>query len=187
MHGFVNLFNLPRRIPGKPWKRSLKEVIIQLWMCLYALQIHATNECSQHNTALSVLAYAQQHWLLLLSWRLLSLLVIGDHFCRRNSIVERCPNAYFQSNHTSSSEIETVKVHLNPIVMFQFLRFSIFFLTSRVLFLSVFFLYMTQKFTWITASTMFFKRRKLGELVKDPIMGPWIKRGKSARVRDSCL
>ncbi|KAG6788192.1 hypothetical protein POTOM_004247 [Populus tomentosa] len=31
-------------------------------------------------------------------------------FCRRNSIVERCPNAYFQSNHTSSSEIETVKI-----------------------------------------------------------------------------
>jgi hypothetical protein len=71
--------------------------------------------------------------------------------------------------------------------MFQFLRFSIFFLISRVLFLSVFFLYMTQKFTLITASTIFFKRRKLGELVKDPIMGPWIKRGKDARVRDSCL
>ncbi|GMQ05844.1 hypothetical protein CsSME_00050695 [Camellia sinensis var. sinensis] len=36
----------------------------------------------------------------------------GSHwlpFCRRNKLVERCPDAYFRSNHHQSSEVEQIK------------------------------------------------------------------------------
>ncbi|XP_028117507.1 cellulose synthase-like protein G3 isoform X2 [Camellia sinensis] len=43
----------------------------------------------------------------------------GSHwlpFCRRNKLVERCPDAYFRSNHHQNSEVEQIKVRVSGIM-----------------------------------------------------------------------
>ncbi|XP_028117506.1 cellulose synthase-like protein G3 isoform X1 [Camellia sinensis] len=43
----------------------------------------------------------------------------GSHwlpFCRRNKLVERCPDVYFRSNHHQSSEVEQIKVRVSGIM-----------------------------------------------------------------------